>query len=388
MENIKIEDLLFSTQNILRNYEEDINVLEETNIFKILDIDKKEIKHSKFISYLLVKIKDERLKEKFIQHFFEEVLNEPFNKNNRYEIIPEYVIKRGVSKRKRPDFLLKDLTNKNYFCIEMKIDAKDGINQLKNYNNHLENIKNINFKLYYLTLNGRKASLISSGQTIKYEQISLKIHIVNWLKKCIKEVSNLPKLNSIITQYLEIIELGLEGEKKMEILDLLKREGNLKIAKEIYDNFENAKNTIMTDFLSELKEMVVEKYGFSHNYNSEFIYDEGVYFYRKIKNLKHCVILGIRRENEKWVLILAFEDDKGDDTIFNKIIKNNKIIKEKLNEFLDDDEKLDTYIYWELSDMDNVYYMNKQEKENLLGILIQKFDTHYREIDEKLCFIE
>jgi len=117
---------------------------------------------------------------------------------------------------RRIDFTIK--SDKYYIGIEMKIYAYDQNNQIKDYFTSLTNkAKQNNQKviIYYLTIDGKEASK-NSYQDIAYKQISFETEILDWLKKCQKEVKNITNLNIAIEQYKDVVKMVI-GDYKSPI---------------------------------------------------------------------------------------------------------------------------------------------------------------------------
>jgi len=119
----------------------------------------------------------------------------------------------STSKNRRIDFIID---SDDYFIgIEMKIDANDGKNQMYDYYRFLCEEKKKKVKMYYLTIDGKKASKESlkspdcSKESLSeddYNIISFKTHILNWLVACKEEVSNITNLNNAIGYYIEVVK--------------------------------------------------------------------------------------------------------------------------------------------------------------------------------------
>lgn len=95
------------------------------------------------------------------------------------------------------------------FIIENKIYAQDQIHQLLRYDNYAKS-SHKEYKLYYLTLDGKNASDTSTtdaqGNKAKYIPLSYKVHILEWLFQCVRIAYNKPLVRETLIQYIEIIK--------------------------------------------------------------------------------------------------------------------------------------------------------------------------------------
>lgn len=109
---------------------------------------------------------------------------------------------------RRIDFTIK--SSKHYIGIEMKVNAPDKEDQIKDYYEYLvEEAKNDNLQqvqMYYLTKFGAQASTYSTGTgPITVKLISFKQHIINWINHCQNKVRNIANLNLAFENYRNIV---------------------------------------------------------------------------------------------------------------------------------------------------------------------------------------
>jgi hypothetical protein len=113
----------------------------------------------------------------------------------------------ATNKNRRIDFTIK--SDKYYIGIEMKINASDLDEQISHYYDDLQKkaINGLNQKviLYYLTIDGKDANSYSH-KNIKYEKISFKTHILDWIEKCQKEIIDIPNLFYSLENYKNIVK--------------------------------------------------------------------------------------------------------------------------------------------------------------------------------------
>ena len=165
----------------------------------------------------------------------------------------------STNENRRVDFTIK--SNNYYIGIEMKVDASDLENQISHYYDDLKEkaSKDSNQKvlIYYLTKNGKDASLNSHNNKVTPTKISFKEHILNWIDKCQQEVKNITNLNEAFENYKDIVKkvlniknakVGTMENKLLEMFDENKE--NFMIASSIYNNFDQIKYKIVSDFFS------------------------------------------------------------------------------------------------------------------------------------------
>jgi len=236
--------------------------------------------HSNFI-YSLLDINGEHFQEDlFVNIFVKEVL-----KIDDFGKVLEVNQEELTTQNRRIDFTIK--SEKYYIGIEMKIYAKDQKYQIYDYYQDLKSkVKNREeVKIYYLTLDGKnpsKESYIKNDNIVKYNKISFKNDILNWLQKCKNEVQNITNLNNAISYYIEIIEIltrtykskiiKLEDfllsdknifEKAQEFYENHKQNPNDDIEKEIYQGYDKAREKLTKQFFEEsLTNEIQKKLGY------------------------------------------------------------------------------------------------------------------------------
>ena len=163
---------------------------------------------------------------------------------------------------RRIDFTIKS-TN-YYIGIEMKIDANDLNNQIKDYEVDLitkaknENIENV--VIYYLTKDGKEAAQ-HSCKDVTYKRISFENHILNWIENCQKEVRNITNLNEAFENYKDIVKKitnKYEGRVMSLKNELLKNEEYFELAKQISEAFQEAKNEKLCKLKNKQINLIIE----------------------------------------------------------------------------------------------------------------------------------
>ena len=186
--------------------------------------------------------------ELFLQIFIKDVLE-----INDFGDILSVQAEESTNENRRVDFTIK--SSNYYIGIEMKVDASDLENQISHYYNDLREKaskdSNQEVIIYYLTKNGKDASLHSHNNEVKYRKISFEKHILNWIENCQKEVKNITNLNEAFENYKDIVKKitnKYEGRVMSLKNELLKNEEYFELAKQISEAFQEAKNEKIKEF--------------------------------------------------------------------------------------------------------------------------------------------
>lgn len=251
------------------------------NLLSIIEKDRAETEiHSKVIYSLLSQNWGKKDKETFLTLFLKELgIEEEIIYNEKWEVSreKEYQLDK---KNQRPDFIIE---SQHYiYIIEMKIDAKDQPEQLKNYKKIAEKEKERKnkkgYKLFYLTLDGHNASKKSTGeeenleenQKVEYTNISFKEEILNWLGKCLDLVKGKENKSACINQYIATVNEIL-GKEKVKIKDnILKSSEDIKNAITIYKKLNESLQKVLESFFEELNKKL-EDIGSKVIYNKNYI---------------------------------------------------------------------------------------------------------------------
>lgn len=174
-QKVNIENRLLSNESFMKLDK----LLNRFNIFEATDMGRREIKHTKFLSYLLNPNESHGLGEAFIKNFITRV-SENLTKFPSIldldlafaQVKPEYYLKPNhldclikIPFRKHEDYL--------YIAIENKIDAGQGVAQLSKYSEGLEEKGFEKIFKYYLTFNYDDPPKEDSWIHITYEDVLL-----------------------------------------------------------------------------------------------------------------------------------------------------------------------------------------------------------------------
>ena len=367
------------------------------NIFSILKQEEKEEGcHSRIIFNLINDCESNKLEKKFLKLFFKEVLDEEFDEKKKYFVERE----KNLGKYGRADLFIEDSDGKAYL-IEMKINAGDQPKQLSRYNQYLKKNYKDDYQIYYLTLNGYHPSSYSlKGRAeVEYIIISFVDNIYNWIEKCIEEIGENNKILKInLEQYLETLTkiTNRIGEaQKMDFIKMMKEGNNFRIAQEIVNNFEEIKLGIKEEFILELRERIVKKLNIEDIAKKKNLYEyiniikfTEFYLYKEVLDIKNSLLTyGIGIDRGGFYFYIGLQDKKAEEW---KIAK--KDIKNKFNEItLEYNQETGTYFEYleeEKFDIsgDNFYILTdenrKEEREELINNLIEKFKEKYELINE------
>lgn len=367
------------------------------NIFSILKQEEKEEGcHSRIIFNLINDCGSNKLEKRFLKLFFKEVLDEEFDEKKKYFVERE----KNLGKYGRADLFIEDSDGKAYL-IEMKINAGDQSKQLSRYNQYLKKNYKDDYQIYYLTLNGYHPSSYSlKGRAeVEYIIISFVDNIYNWIEKCIEEIGENNKILKInLEQYLETLTkiTNRIGEaQKMDFIKMMKEGNNFRIAQEIVNNFEEIKLGIKEEFILELRERIVKKLNIEDIAKKKNLYEyiniikfTEFYLYKEVLDIKNSLLTyGIGIDRGGFYFYIGLQDKKAEEW---KIAK--KDIKNKFNEItLEYNQETGTYFEYleeEKFDIsgDNFYILidenRKEEREELINNLIEKFKEKYELINE------
>lgn len=212
-ENV-FESFLQELLRVKRKYE--VKKKDAFNVFWMLDLAYKEHAHSAFIGELLNPRGLHGKKGAFLELFCKQM--KIHYSPDTYKLL-EYSFEKG-----RLDVYLPCNDNPSYeIIIENKINASDQNNQLNWYRDCFPDAN-----LFYLTLDGRKASKKSTGgKDDFYKNISYRKDILEWLKSC-KEVcieDDDSDILKMIEQYEDVVRMltfeVMSDAEKIDVLNVL-----------------------------------------------------------------------------------------------------------------------------------------------------------------------
>jgi len=263
-----IEELLLDVNLITEKWNNTFNKTgERFNVFQILGLSSNETRtHSAFLSELLNPLALHGEGTKFLELFLEEIKFEDFDSRSAKIEIEKYIgkISHDYEHGGRVDIFISDNKN-NSILIENKIYAGDQTKQLYRYHKYCKGAYKTNYKIIYLNLDGSQPTINSTdGNDYKleldnhYSIISYEKNIIQWLDKCLENVSNKPTVKEIISHYKTLIK-NLTGQSNIRKMGneiesvILKSNENFKAARAIKDLYDKTKQVIYSKFLEEIK---------------------------------------------------------------------------------------------------------------------------------------
>jgi hypothetical protein len=186
------------------------------NIFKIAQINEKEVIICRIIADLLNPKGNHKRGDIFLQYFLEIV-----NEKNKYSFLVNtkngrVYIEYNTDVNRRIDIVIED--GKIFIPIEVKIYAKEQENQVSHYA-EFSRIKNgnINVPVLYLTIEGDEPITANANN---YICLSFKHDIIKWLNKCLKnnEIEKILPIREVLKQLIGSIKsiCGISEDEKME----------------------------------------------------------------------------------------------------------------------------------------------------------------------------
>ena len=229
----------------------------EFNIFKVLNLENKEVPIVRFLLELLNLNGCHYQGDYFLKSFIRNALSIDEEKIGDDELIKAKV-RREVSTidNKRIDLTIE--TKSTYIGIEIKVYSHEHDHQLQFYSKELTRSSKHSY-LYYLTPFGEESEELDKN---KYESMSFKDDIIPWLIEAKNGLDDtLIRLKLNLDQYICVLKdiCGIETEETtMKVKDyILESEDNLKCVKTLINALPKAQTQIMLNFFNGLKEELI-----------------------------------------------------------------------------------------------------------------------------------
>lgn len=254
------------------------------NMFRVIGINHYENINSSILAELLNPKGSHGLKGEFLKVFVDQLIIIETMKAFHCETA---TVKTEAPGNGRIDILIED--NKGHaIIIENKIYAVDQREQLKRYDEFaLERYGAGNYKIFYLTLDGKGASE-NSKQDIRYEQISYAVDIIQWLEQCVRLSSRYPLVRETINQYInhlkQLTNQDMDKINGDELFKILSKPENIESAIKIGENIKNVKAKLIEGMAKKVAEECSIRYEVGKNLDSIRFYrigwkqGSGVYF--------------------------------------------------------------------------------------------------------------
>ena len=230
----------------------------EFNIFKVLNLENKEVPIVRFLLELLNPNGCHYQGDYFLKSFIRNALSIGEEKIGDDELIKAKV-RREVSTidNKRIDLTIE--TKSTYIGIEIKVYSHEHDHQLQFYSKELTRSSRHSY-LYYLTPFGEESEELDKN---KYESMSFKDDIIPWLIEAKNGLDDtLIRLKLNLDQYICVLKniCGIETEETtMKVKDyILESEENVKCVKTLINALPKAQTQIMLNFFNGLKEELID----------------------------------------------------------------------------------------------------------------------------------
>lgn len=252
---IRVEEIIDKATNICMEYQrKKMQEGLDYNIFSLLEVERRELKTHEYMIYSIMNMGKERALPISFTNFFLEAMNLPKKfLSGSWSVEKEYY----AGKEGRIDLFLKN-KGKEKFCVvvEIKIDATDQDLQLKRYENFVTKASFDDYRIIYLTLNGKEATEVSLKGVKNFDKImncSFGEHILKWLDRCMEICEEECVDTSYIKQY-ELLVKKITGEEYMEneVKELIQGSERVKACIVIANALEEVKASIVTNFFDAL----------------------------------------------------------------------------------------------------------------------------------------
>lgn len=257
---------------------------DEFNVFSVLRVEYKEIRHSAFLAELLNPKGSHKMGDKFLRLFYQKL-----GLNDVEDFSSTVVGREFVTGIGNIDIYIKAEKPENSIIIENKIYADDQDGQLARYHTF-----DPQARLVYLTLDGHYASEKSlSYKKAKcflteddYDRISYIDFIIDWIEQCCTLVTNNPYVKETLGQYIDLL--------KKITRNILNQDERMEIAKEVVKD-----NDSVQSFL-----LMVQ--------NSSEIYEQlSILIWNEMLNVADKLHLG-------HLLMHVFKNDKNGNSLLSK----------------------------------------------------------------------
>lgn len=221
----------------------------DLNVFTLLDVERNELTTHENMLYAILNFKiDKQIAEEFVYHLIEVMGLPQVYLREHWEIEREYFTTEG-----RIDLFFKSKSKrKKCIIVELKIDAGDQEKQIERYAHYAEKSKYDDYRIIYLTLDGKEPSEQSVGKANrrKLKCISFKKHILKWLGTCIDICGERNIEVSFIQQYRILINKMVgENNMKEKVANIISNRDELKASIEIANELPKIKAEILYNFL-------------------------------------------------------------------------------------------------------------------------------------------
>lgn len=273
----KMENFLRQFRLIKEKYDAVARVTGENfNVFSILGMESREIRHSALLAELLNPNGSHDQGAVFLRLFFE-MLREDCESQFKWELSETELAQFSViAEADSDDGRIDILIEKDDKCvvIENKIYAGDQERQLGKYYDYAKKkYEDENIVVIYLTLAGNEPGKYTLGKELdkkKVLQISYKKHIIKWLNICLKEVARLPYIRETLFQYQFLLKkLTNQTHREeffMETNDLFSKNENYKLILSLRESMKKFEESLPIRLWPHILKAIDEKEDFFKQY--------------------------------------------------------------------------------------------------------------------------
>ena len=277
------------------------------NVFTLMDIERREEETHEYMIYSILNYSNPVLRKKFIEQFLIHMgIPKSFLREQWTVEREHYTEKYG-----RLDLFFKPRGHsKKCVVVELKVDAGDQPRQLKRYEDYVRACGYQDYRIIYLTLDGRDPEEQSYDGMVHPEWLMRKsfgVDVLNWLEGCIEICQNKNVDAGFMQQYWILLKKLTEEDKMQdamenEIAGLIRNSQDLRTCLGIEQALPVIKGQILFDFMDAIYH-AMEKKGCNFYYVD---YDCAKDYYDGSKYVPYfeCEITNFTSYNKQVTLVL------------------------------------------------------------------------------------
>lgn len=220
------------------------------NVFTLMDIERREEETHEYMIYSILNYRNSDRRKEFIEQFLISMGIPKSFLREQWTVEREYY----TEKHGRLDLFFKPSGHgKKCVVVELKVDAEDQPRQLKRYEDYVRACRYQDYRIIYLTLDGRDPEEQSYEGMVHPEWLMRKSFgedVLNWLEGCI-EICQDKNVDAGFMQQYWILLKKLTEEDKMgnDVAKLIKSSRELRACLEIEQALHEIKGQILYDFM-------------------------------------------------------------------------------------------------------------------------------------------
>lgn len=220
------------------------------NVFTLMDIERREEETHEYMIYSILNYRNSDRRKEFIEQFLISMGIPKSFLREQWTVEREYY----TEKHGRLDLFFKPSGHgKKCVVVELKVDAEDQPRQLKRYEDYVRVCRYQDYRIIYLTLDGRDPEEQSYEGMVHPEWLMRKsfgVDVLNWLEGCIEICQNKNVDAGFMQQYWILLK-KLTEEDKMgnDVAKLIKSSRELRACLEIEQALHEIKGQILYDFM-------------------------------------------------------------------------------------------------------------------------------------------